>query len=208
MVTSVHGRQQIARLWNTYMRVYDRLGRSVEYRRMQASVKLALELPSRGLCVDLGCGTGYSTLNLVGENRSVVAVDTSPEALVHARAKAPKVDFRQQDALEFLQGTQNATVDRVLAVNVLYAMHDGEELLRQIYRVLRPGGLFVFADPIPSMDPKRVLFANYRWRWKENNFAKAFALIVADTWLAARILMINREILKLVGTGSYPFSSS
>jgi ubiquinone/menaquinone biosynthesis C-methylase UbiE len=100
-------------------------------------------------CLELGCGTGFFTLNLklggVVEECSVT--DLSPGmvevAQRNARALGFEVDGRVADA-ERLPYADNS-FDLVIGHAVLHHIPDIEQALREVLRVLKPGGRFVFA---------------------------------------------------------------
>jgi tRNA (cmo5U34)-methyltransferase len=106
--------------------------------------------------VEIGCGTGVSTLPLLAarENLTLTAIDAAPAMLDQARenladyVKAGRVEFKQADALEALKALPSDSVD-VVASN--YAIHnfldDYRSLaLAEIHRVLKSGGLFINGD--------------------------------------------------------------
>ncbi len=105
---------------------------------------------------EIGCGTGVSTTALLAGRKDLrlLAVDSSAKMLEQARANlaeeiaAGRVDFVEADALEALQRKEDARFD-VVASN--YATHNFEQdyrqrVLEQVFRVLKPGGLFLNGD--------------------------------------------------------------
>jgi tellurite methyltransferase len=109
---------------------------------------LLTELKSRGArtALDLGCGVGRHSLILAEAGLSVVAVDSSATGLEVLRetaaAKSLTLELRQADAdsLPF----QDSSFDFVLCWDVIYHGDLGDVgcRLAEIWRVLRPGGLF------------------------------------------------------------------
>lgn len=112
--------------------------------------------------IEIGCGTGLSTLSLLSQRADLHlrAFDAAPAMLKQARenladyVKAGRVEFIESDALEFLKGQPDASAD-VVASN--YAIHNflndyREKVFAQILRVLKPGGLFVNGDRFASDD--------------------------------------------------------
>jgi SAM-dependent methyltransferase len=99
--------------------------------------------------LELGCGPGRDARALASAGHVVRAVDHSAIAIERARGEPmPRsLRFEQSDALSALRTSDPASVDAVYA-HALYMMLAEEELrelVRQLSRVLRPGGLHLFA---------------------------------------------------------------
>ena len=119
------------------------------------------------LGIEIGCGTGRSTLSLL-ESRSdlkLVAIDSSAAMLEQAEENlaqwvdAGRVVFIDADALDFLKSHPDASAYLVVSN---YAIHNFEDDYRrrvhaEIFRLLEPGGLFVNADRYAFDDPARHL---------------------------------------------------
>jgi ubiquinone/menaquinone biosynthesis C-methylase UbiE len=98
---------------------------------------------------DVGAGSGFFTLPLVGlagGSVKVYALDISVEMLDALRAKA-----RGMDNIRFVLTTEDSIplddglVDLALMVNVLHEL-DGDGTLREVRRILKPGGKLAVAD--------------------------------------------------------------
>jgi ubiquinone/menaquinone biosynthesis C-methylase UbiE len=102
--------------------------------------------------LDLGCGAGFDTLvaaQLVGPRGRVVGIDLSPEMLAVAEGGRGKpgfahVEFFAADvvALPF----SSPSFDVVLSNGVLNLVPDKPAALREIFRILRPGGRLQACD--------------------------------------------------------------
>lgn len=116
--------------------------------------------------VDLGCGSGASTVALVraldeaGLDAEVVGVDGSAGMLEQARRKSAlaRVDFRQADA-EQLTGAELGAVDGVLAAYLVRNVAARDRLLGEVLEVLSDGGVLVIHDY--SVRESRLA----RWAW-------------------------------------------
>jgi tellurite methyltransferase len=113
-----------------------------------AVLGLIPELKARGArsALDLGCGVGRHALYLAAEGFSVEAIDGSAAGIAVARAAAEakglSLGLRQGaiDELPFADGA----FDFVLSWNVIYhgTLGDVGRRLAEIWRVLKPGGLY------------------------------------------------------------------
>ena len=98
--------------------------------------------------LDVATGTGkvaFAAARAAGPRGRVVGIDISEGMLAQARRKAgvPRVDFRQMDAerLEF----DDATFDAVLCGFAVWFFPDILHGMREMRRVLRPGGALAFS---------------------------------------------------------------
>jgi len=102
--------------------------------------------------LDLGCGAGFDTFvaaQRVGLEGRVVGIDLSPEMIAvaqagQAEAGFPQVEFCEApvEALPFL----DASFDIAISNGVLNLVPDKPAALREILRVLRPGGRLQACD--------------------------------------------------------------
>lgn len=105
--------------------------------------------------IDLGCGEGYCSRELAGRGAaSVTGVDLSNEMVQLARAQerdlGQGIAYRQGDVAKLEDA--DASYDLALGMFV-YNYVDTTHMLasfREVFRVLRAGGHFVFAAPHPS----------------------------------------------------------
>ncbi len=98
--------------------------------------------------VDFGCGPGAYALEaarVVGPTGSVLAQDIVPLAVERLEAKARRVGLRNLSVRcsGCETGLPTASVDRILALDVMHMLSDRVAVLRELNRVLRPGGQLV-----------------------------------------------------------------
>lgn len=110
----------------------------------------AMALQPGESALDVGCGPGYLTLDIargVGVEGHAVAVDTSQPMLDIARARCAGIDrieFHLADAVAL--PCEDASIDVAAAVQVYLFVSDLDAVMRELARVLRPGGRAVVVD--------------------------------------------------------------
>ena len=105
-----------------------------------------MEIPARARVLDLGCGSGWAT-RLMAEKASsgsVTGIDIADEMIKLAREAStsfPNVEFQLASAekLPFSDGE----FSHAFSMESLYYYADMSAALREIKRVLKPGGRFV-----------------------------------------------------------------
>ncbi len=125
--------------------------------------------------LEIGAGTGYFTLNLMQEGviAAGVCTDVSPGMLDALRANAERLGLAVETvacdaaALPF----EDASFDLVLGHAVLHHLPELERSFAELLRVLRPGGVLLFAgepsrygDRIAAIPKRAGLAAAPLWR--------------------------------------------
>jgi predicted methyltransferase len=128
------------------------------WQKPDALVK-ALALEPGMTVADLGAGTGYMSRRLseaVGPRGTVFAVDPEPNLVAHLRARAERE--RTANVVPVLASSDNPRlptggVDLVLILDTYHHLDDRLRYLRDLARVLRPGGRVAVIDwhkrPLP-----------------------------------------------------------
>jgi len=100
--------------------------------------------------LDIGSGTGFyvGRWKDLGVKR-IVGADIASVAVENLRRKYPGDEFHQLDIGDDIQAIENHRFDIVSAFDVLFHIVDNERFekaIRNIYSVLKPGGLFILSD--------------------------------------------------------------
>jgi SAM-dependent methyltransferase len=108
----------------------------------------AMELARGRHVLDAASGEGYGAALLARTAASVLGIDLSGDAVVHAQARyaGPRLRFQQGDVLR-LDGVPDASVDLVVSFETLEHLAEHDALLAAFSRVLKPDGLLVISTP-------------------------------------------------------------
>jgi ubiquinone/menaquinone biosynthesis C-methylase UbiE len=130
--------------------------------RWARRVKMLISHLKPGMTVlELGCGTGYFTRELARSGADIIAIDVSPDLLEIARANSPAPNVHYQIQNAYALSYSDAAFDSVVGSSVLHHL-DIEEALREIYRVLKPGGTICFTEP-NMLNPQIAIQKNVPW---------------------------------------------
>jgi len=108
--------------------------------------------------LELGCGSGFFTRELVKSRSRVTAIDISPDLLELAKRSLPNsnVTFMAENACAM--SFEDNSFDAVVGISVLHHL-DIEKGLSEIFRVLKPRGVIFFTEP-NMMNPQIALQKN------------------------------------------------
>jgi len=116
--------------------------------------------------VDFGCGQGHQTIEIAQQGAALsIGVDVREELLVAAGEKAAGVPNAT-----FLNSTRLGTTqfaDFVLSIDAFEHFADPEGALRQMYGLLKPGGLLLVSFGPPWLHPLGGhAFSVFPWSYK------------------------------------------
>ena len=107
--------------------------------------------------VDLGCGNGWASRWLrhcVGDDGQVIGIDFAPKMVALATGHAAGVQ-----GISFLQASfddlpwEDGEIDHAFSMEALYYADDVNLALREVVRVLRPGGTLTFCTDFYAENP-------------------------------------------------------
>ncbi|MBN1874628.1 MAG: class I SAM-dependent methyltransferase [Anaerolineae bacterium] len=151
--------------------VVDRPMSGIFFQGMAAMFKIRDWLRPRGVLLDeiplkvgdtvldWGCGPGSYIPELatrVGQNGAVIAVDIHPLAMQRVGTLAKRrglcnIKLSLTDGVH-LPDLVDSSIDVALLFDVFHMLGDQEGVLREIYRILRPGGVLAVNDPHMDQD--------------------------------------------------------
>ena len=174
------GEQEVAEYWNANAPVWiDQVGKGFDLYREVLNNPAIFDLIGevRGKRVlDAGCGEGRNTRLLAKRGADVCGVDLSEAMIVRARYEETNAKHR----IEYFTGSycrmpffQDNRFDLVVSFMALMDGPDYEKTVREIRRVLKPGGELVFSISHPC-------FMTKAYGWVTDNKGNKTKLTVSD----------------------------
>jgi Methylase involved in ubiquinone/menaquinone biosynthesis len=103
-----------------------------------------------GIALDIGSGPGSIAIELLGYGLVTFCIDISFNMLLNNRKNNGKVVKLAQCSADSLCYKENS-FDVITAAGVLEYVQDDKKALREILRVLKPGGTLIISVPIKSL---------------------------------------------------------
>ena len=131
-------------------------------RRISEFTRLGKLGPGRKI-LELGCGTGVFTAELLKTGAEIVALDLSPELLASAKSKisAANVSFIEGNAEKLSEFFSAGEFDAVVGNSMLHHL-DEVKTLESVFNILAAGGSAVFSEP-NMLNPQIALQKNIKW---------------------------------------------
>lgn len=145
MIDIRHNRTK--RFFKTVAPQWDRLKKEV-LGEFSLNAHIRSLLGTDGCIADLGCGTGELLEVLAsGTGLKLIGIDSSPEMLEQARLRLSGLDNTELrlGEVEHLP-MKNREITTAVMSMVLHHIPQPRRPVREIYRVLKPGGTFILAD--------------------------------------------------------------
>ena len=137
-------------IWRLYAFCYDSIACLLPYRQMVKDIVDKMCLVDGNHVLDAGCGTGNLQKEIVTRNLEVEvrAIDFSKEMLNRAIGKklGSNITYKCVDITKKLPFS-DSLFDVVVSSNVIYTLKNGESIISELNRVLKPGGLLIISDP-------------------------------------------------------------
>jgi len=125
--------------------------------------------------LDYGCGPGSYSITaarLVGETGKVYALDISPLALQQVQNIASKKEIGNIETIhtDCTTGLENDSVDVVLLYDTYHDLTNPDDVLKELYRILKPKSILSFRDHhlnedeiLSKMTEKGLFKLSRRW---------------------------------------------
>jgi len=153
----------------------------------------AAKLSQNMTLVDVGSGDGliaFTAIEWIGASLKVILTDISAPMLKHARQQAiergiiSQCDFIQA-AAEDLSAIPDASVDVVITRSVLAYVTNKRQALKEMKRILKPGGRISLAEPVFRDEAVKVL-AMKNWVMNNPGHENARYMRLLHQWKSAQ----------------------
>lgn len=191
--------------WNRRSEVFDKQVLSVYENAYRKTVKRsAAFLKKEDRVFEIGCGTGVATIPLSKYVKEITATDISENMIQKAREKAKN---QSKDNIIFQTGeltemeVEPESYDVVAAYNVLLYMKNQEEVLKKIYEVLKPGGIFLSATDCLGRNLSKDSVKKF---WKSKLHLMPYVAFDTPISLMRKIQKNDFEVLEIVNLHKNP----
>lgn len=106
-----------------------------------------------GKLLEMGCGLGH-LLGLLQDDFHCIGIDLIDYSVEQTRLNAPKAEAYQMSA-DDLSSFESGTFSAVVALHLVEHLPNPEHTIQEVYRLLKPGGLWLFATPHPDYSLRR-----------------------------------------------------
>ncbi len=99
--------------------------------------------------LDFGCGSGENLIPLIRRGANVIGIDISPDLIKIAEARLANAGLKAtlKVASAYETGLGDESIDVVFCMALLHHL-ELPKVRDEVYRILRPGGLFILKEPI------------------------------------------------------------
>ena len=126
------------------------------------------------LVLEIGCGSGATSLEILKRNKCIklMAVDNEIEMIKQVKKNlkdySGRVEFFHEDALSFLKKIKSSTYDVFVSAWVIHNFEEvyRNKVLKEIFRILKKGGLFVNGDKY-ALDNLKARHRAFNWSIKQ-----------------------------------------
>ena len=136
--------------WDRASKNYDKTEERFEYIHSKSRENTKKYLNGSDIVLDYGCGTGTTSCEIANRVKEIHAIDISSKMIEIAKQKAvasevENIHFVQTDIFD--ERYEKESFDVILAFNMLHTVADPQIVMRRVYELLKPEGLFISVTP-------------------------------------------------------------
>lgn len=148
-----------------------------------------------GRLLDLGCGNGAQTLYFAPEVRRLLGCDITPLQKTEGAAPVGSFDFLLADAGKL--PIASGSIDLAVSFEVLEHLPDDLAAAKEVARILKPGGRFLFSVPNKwwIFESHGAAIPGFNWiPWNRVPFVGWLPRIIHESYARARIYTMARAL--------------
>jgi SAM-dependent methyltransferase len=131
------------------------------------------KLQSGNVVVDFGCGGGIDVVlaaNKVGKQGKVIGIDFTPQMIEQSKQTIVKAGLKDRDIVLSVADLGNSNLpavfaDVVISNCVINLCPDKDDVYKEAFRILKPGGRLAISDIIFTDDINPELRKRFRSSW-------------------------------------------
>ncbi|MBK9123563.1 MAG: class I SAM-dependent methyltransferase [Chloroflexi bacterium] len=149
--------------------------------------------------LDVACGVGYGSHYLSEAAASVTGLDLDTWSVEYARERygdRPSVTFEVGNALDM--PFETGQFDVVCSFETIEHVQDADAFLREVLRVLKPGGVFIVSTPAARISTQRPDNPHHVQEWSPKDFERLLRNYFADVTIYSQARRTTRlaEVLR------------
>ena len=165
--------------WNRYFTVYDTLNQLFPYQELLDRVVQIIDPKLGENILDAGSGTGNLAVKINRLGGVVTGLDISEIGVALHKNKLPQDTVIVGDLaapLPFL----DKSFDKICCVNTLFSLHPSKriDVVRELSRVLKPGGKIVLVNLVKGYKPVRIYTAHAHTLFKSIGFLSGLVRLI------------------------------
>jgi len=148
------------------------------------------DLPPDGLLLDVGGGTGRIAAGMVGQVAAIVVADESRRMLLQA---CQKPGLQAVECLAERLPYASGTIERVIMVDAYHHLADQGQALKELWRVLAPGGLLIIEEPDINHPAVKLVALAERLLLMRSRFVRSGQVAGELTALGASVRIVQEQ---------------
>ncbi len=137
-------------------------------------------LKKNDICIDIGCGNGFSTKEFSKIVKKIIGADYSETMIANAKKRfsAPNADYDVVDIrdMPYRKNSFNKVITERCLIN-LTAKEEQLRAIHNVWKILRPGGLYIMCE---SFEQSFQRFNEMRKKWGLHEIKRHWHSLLMD----------------------------